>query len=721
MRTTALLSPLRLDDRAIVGRLRLHADERADRSAARARVERLLSGDALDVPGLTSSHVLCVRTLNDPRPDEARLDPRDGPSTGWERAVRAELEQLVRRAARPLDGTIPAGAPAVIFRDRAEVLACMARDWTRGAVAACWWWRYLIRSSATTDRVAPALWLADPRHVPAAARLLASRNLLVPFAAALADEESRGLVARVGECFGIDWAAVPATRLNEGPEGVRDVPTQRPATSVGGDERWVRWAPEAEHAAIPEPARAFVVTSLLLARAPSVARDARVLATIRGWTETAAAGSSRGTEPLDQASPSAAIDAGTARSQTTTVARSVARHDAVPPRTQGGQRSADATPAAREEGNAAVPDERQPAAQVRAEHLDLTATREVAASTTELHAEAESTRPAAVSHDATPPRHPPDELEEEEKSESGRTSSQDGDPPIRVATPPSERTPLGPARAAEVAPFGVTGPRPAPAAPAPAFPTPRPLSAPAPTPANATHLGTTITTRYGGVFFLVNALLALELYGDFTRPRTRMVSVSPWRLLARLARRLAGAAVDDGDSLWALLEDLAGPDAASEEWPGAWRVKTEWLRPFPERDGWTYHVARGRLRVEHPAGFAVIDVPAEGDVPTQLTSELEGYGALLPVRVPGTDHEEIWPDALARFLRQRIHTALRAADPDASVRLLTCLAARVVATETSVDVTMALAELPIAIRYAGLDRDPGWVPAAGRSLVFYFH
>ena len=46
--------------------------------------------------------------------------------------------------------------------------------------------------------------------------------------------------------------------------------------------------------------------------------------------------------------------------------------------------------------------------------------------------------------------------------------------------------------------------------------------------------------------------------------------------------------------------------------------------------------------------------------------------------------------------------------------------ARIQLTPVHLDIYLALAELPIAIRLAGLDRDPGWVPSAGRSLAFHF-
>ena len=41
-------------------------------------------------------------------------------------------------------------------------------------------------------------------------------------------------------------------------------------------------------------------------------------------------------------------------------------------------------------------------------------------------------------------------------------------------------------------------------------------------------------------------------------------------------------------------------------------------------------------------------------------------------------------------------------------------------SETRLDVTFALARLPLEVRLSGLDRDPGWVPAAGRRVAFHY-
>jgi hypothetical protein len=47
-------------------------------------------------------------------------------------------------------------------------------------------------------------------------------------------------------------------------------------------------------------------------------------------------------------------------------------------------------------------------------------------------------------------------------------------------------------------------------------------------------------------------------------------------------------------------------------------------------------------------------------------------------------------------------------------------AARVTLSDTRLDIFLFLDELPVEIRIARLDRDPGWIPAAGRWIAFHF-
>ncbi|MGZ4878242.1 MAG: hypothetical protein ACXVIO_08675, partial [Candidatus Angelobacter sp.] len=81
------------------------------------------------------------------------------------------------------------------------------------------------------------------------------------------------------------------------------------------------------------------------------------------------------------------------------------------------------------------------------------------------------------------------------------------------------------------------------------------------------------------------------------------------------------------------------------------------------------------------------------------------------------DRLQRWVGWMASYFRARL---LRALGRDDAVALLCGRPARVVLTLTHVDVTFSLDHHPIEIRMSGLDRDPGWIPAAGRYVSFQF-
>jgi hypothetical protein len=84
------------------------------------------------------------------------------------------------------------------------------------------------------------------------------------------------------------------------------------------------------------------------------------------------------------------------------------------------------------------------------------------------------------------------------------------------------------------------------------------------------------------------------------------------------------------------------------------------------------------------------------------------------------DNDAAWLEQLMPSIRVRLQQALGLSDTDDPGPLLCEQQAHVSVTPAHVDVFIALADLPIAIRLAGLDRDPGWVPAAGRFINFHF-
>jgi hypothetical protein len=246
-----------------------------------------------------------------------------------------------------------------------------------------------------------------------------------------------------------------------------------------------------------------------------------------------------------------------------------------------------------------------------------------------------------------------------------------------------------------------------------------------------------VATEWGGIFYLINLALALELYGDFSRPLEPGLALPLWDLLALVARRLAGDAVQE-DPVWGLLGRLAGrgesdPIGRGFEPPDSWRLPPDWLRAFPAGPEWTWDVAGGRLLVLHPEGFPIVDVPCEGGAAeVRLQAEIAVYSEPM-APAPGLCRRELdqgleragsaldrWLDRLLPYIRRRLLRATGWADDDRWEWRLLRHGASVSITAAHLDVTLSLEQHPIEIRLAGLDRDPGWVPAAARFVAFHF-
>jgi hypothetical protein len=249
--------------------------------------------------------------------------------------------------------------------------------------------------------------------------------------------------------------------------------------------------------------------------------------------------------------------------------------------------------------------------------------------------------------------------------------------------------------------------------------------------------GTSFETGFGGVFYLVNLALFLGLYADFTRPRTPGIDLPLWDFLALVGGALAGPGLED-DPLWGWLAKLAG--RAAEQDPGRdflppaeWRMPPDWLEPFEGPGKWTWSMRAGSLQVDHPAGFRVVDVLAATDgLSLQLEDEIRPYQRFIHAlkhRKPkpsGRQPEAVFPSVdawlswLLPYIRERLQLALGLDDSGDPGGLLCSRQAHIYLTESHLDVTFSLSNLPIEIRRSGLDRNPGWVPAAHRYVVFRY-
>jgi hypothetical protein len=171
-----------------------------------------------------------------------------------------------------------------------------------------------------------------------------------------------------------------------------------------------------------------------------------------------------------------------------------------------------------------------------------------------------------------------------------------------------------------------------------------------------------VESGLAGAFFLLNVASNLELYGTATAPLAREIDLHVWEFLEFVTRGLLEE--DDGeDPLWTWLQDLREP-ARSPYSPG-----------------------RGDRADAVPVEPRSRELVA--DQRSELLTRVRGHlGELLDVEDPG-------PILIRR-------------------------PGRMTRTPGHLDVHFSLEHHPIEIRLARLDRNPGWIPAAGLHVAFHF-
>ncbi len=242
-----------------------------------------------------------------------------------------------------------------------------------------------------------------------------------------------------------------------------------------------------------------------------------------------------------------------------------------------------------------------------------------------------------------------------------------------------------------------------------------------PAPAVAEGPSQPLATRFGGVFFLLNVALAFGFYGDFTRPLQPGLPVSPWRFLHDAARGWLGRRLA-ADPLDAWLRERFADTQATPMLPAAWQVEDAWLQAFAT-DARPWHAVADAtgLWLRHPAGFIVARRAgaSAADLAALPATLAPGHGNVL-LR---TSRRNRQTPSLLKTLRPLVAARIGLAlgiPARAAVHLLLTQPARLQASAGRLDVYLTLAHLPLALRLAGLDRDPGWVPAAGCDVRCHF-
>ena len=233
---------------------------------------------------LAPEAVLCIR----------RVCTRDETS-----AVETEMENSLRTAARPAHGPVPAGANAVLFADRAELLACLARDWCGGEAAARWWWPVLFPKRDLASMVHEA-WLAEVPAVPGALARLAATGVAGRFLGMLPAADLAVLWREVVRVFGL---SVLDAAWSGADESAPDFPRAETESVIAPWSRWIDGQPQLRGLELR-----LLVSALLLVRAPAVVRSPAFARALARWRNAEAPGGARVPRAGDGVPPSRTFD-----------------------------------------------------------------------------------------------------------------------------------------------------------------------------------------------------------------------------------------------------------------------------------------------------------------------------------------------------------------------------------------------------------------------------
>jgi hypothetical protein len=255
-----------------------------------------------------SAAIFIVRSMSDPAPRELSRDANAHVVPAeWSGALRRQLDDLYQAAVRPASGFAARSALAVVFRDPAELIACLTRDFLNGALAGCWWWEAWLRAAsvASIDDVIDA-WMREARHVPAAAAMLRREGLAGVFARSLTSRQARMLLVAIAEAYEAPALVAPSPQAEVTPlpvvataEPGQSSVTLTPAKALDAEAPRDHvasvappsppWSPFVDRSAVPASLdieqQTFLGVALALWHAPVVARTRAFARDLHVWRE----------------------------------------------------------------------------------------------------------------------------------------------------------------------------------------------------------------------------------------------------------------------------------------------------------------------------------------------------------------------------------------------------------------------------------------------------
>ncbi|MBX2998658.1 MAG: hypothetical protein KF893_09135 [Caldilineaceae bacterium] len=602
--------------------------ERVDAKAVRLAMGRLLASADLRPPAMPPSTVLVVRRMVDPEPGRMAAGLRATTvHREWERRAREQLADLYRRAAHPALGFVPDSVEAVCFADESELLACLACDIHSGVVGQRWWWRAILLARGSL--ASPADLLVD--------RLIARAELLPAVAAQL---ESWGEAGGIVERF----TPAQAGRILAAMLIAHQLPHLIPSDDATGrsPRSWgaAPWAGLSASIPLGREQTALLGIALDLHRRPYRVHAPDYAPRLRAWwravTRSSAESLPTGKLPV---SPRVLHSPHWQRDAISDPSSQI--------------ESAATTPIAELSSRVVEADPLAPAADALASNADEPS--------------------ASVAH----PLQPTERAYADPTGSAAKTA-----PSQRYVQPGAANDPLPSAGRSTVAPASPNHPL---------MQESTAEAAPASIPTARAWAEEGLPTRVGGVLYLINLMITLDLPESFENGWRLSSGVGPWGLLEALGRELLGdgfAAVET-DPLWLALARLDGrppgdlpgcrlPRRRPRRWP-AFQIPAAWLRFGLVEDG-------GRIKLR------------------------QKYHPLLAR----------WLRLALPLIEWRLRLALRLEPEMHLAEELLLLPGQLYITASQVDLVASLDSISLPIRLTGLDRDPGWLPGWGRAVYFHF-
>jgi hypothetical protein len=762
-----------------IGTLRLHGRDEA--AVLRLRLGRLLERADPRPPGVPPAAVLIVRRLADPRPARLRaapgavvLDP------DWEQAWRAELGRLYARAAQPAAGAVAADVEAVRFADAAEMLACLLADRCTNRVVEHWWWRLLApghglgRSGADSSGALVYTLLAEqPARIPAIFHHLERMGRAASVVEALSSSQAARLIGALERAYdlpdpaaeqtpparsrpqtGVEATAASGQRMQAAPGGVAQHPEKRTEITP---------PPPAD-----SPGELLQSLALVLFRHPSAARDPALRQRL---PRSPGPAPKLPQEPPHPAAVSVHGHTGEADVPTSPAQPSrpvplvPAAHDlrpgsptvATPASSTPGALPGTPRRLATTKGAETVPSP-DPISRISRPRLAVDPPRSTASPEVPLE-------PPSTETDQAPRR-----------TNNLLTDRTEADPvPVPAPSPvpgteePPDRETADPGSTPHdsASPSSAAGRRTLGEAAADGVESPSPAAEPAA--GDDFDFADGVDTELGGILYLLNLALHLDLPDCFEASRALASRLGAWGTLEALARGLLDGEPDaEDDPFWPALTALSGrgPETLLGEdlpWVDDFRLPPDWplLLGDPLIDRYAWCSAGDRLRVWSERGYLLCDRPGGGDAAaagralgstlcgadlasgenSAAVPEVQVQALSAPALHPGDPSEapvaklfglattEISPSLrswLAAVLPYVV-LYLRQVFDDGGMNegsrpgpALLHHPGRLYLSSTHVDLVLPLDRVSLPVRMAGMDRNPGWVPQLGRVVSLHF-